>query len=28
MVSKGIQKASHGMNDSPTYPLEGERCNL
>jgi hypothetical protein len=28
MVSKGIQKASHGMNDSPLYPLEGERCEV
>ena len=26
IVSKTIQKASHGMNDSPQYPLPHERC--
>ncbi len=28
VMSRGIQKASHGMNDSPLYPLAGERCRL
>ncbi|SFV60205.1 hypothetical protein MNB_SV-9-801 [hydrothermal vent metagenome] len=28
VMSKGIQKMSHGMNDSSLYPLPNEKCNL
>jgi len=28
VVSKGIQKGAHGMNDSSTYPLPNEKCGF
>ncbi len=28
IMSKGIQKSSHLMNDEPLYPLPNERCTL
>jgi len=28
VMSKGIQKMSHGMNDSSLYPLPNEKCDL
>jgi len=28
VMSKAVQKMSHGMNNSPLYPFQNEKCNL